>query len=363
MQRYKQALGLTICFFYFSPLFIVSRTIPLSSQILTLMVTWSLLGLGAIACLWKYYENRVKKNWESSQQSNQILKDKFDNIEQMQVTKEHVAMLMRELHQKDENEKVLQRRLDQLNHHHLQEIREFTDLNKDLQEQLTKRESSLSESRLTLKEQRRVIEKKQEEINILKIQVNDFKYEIESILKLKNQPAPAAEPIKIQTDSKSEASTQGLSLKDKLQRYIDLSMNITQSNPFAAPQNGYRLPIGALVIDQRRLFDRLQAEETDVILVYSQEDEKLVFVNKQIQELLGWRAEKFLKDFSFLVEKGLSNWQETLKGLQDGYLGEVRLLMKTRSGENLLTHCYLKVIPKGAFEGHVLGILTSAANR
>lgn len=363
MQRYKQALGFTICFFYFSPLFIVSRTASLSSSTLTFMITWSLFGLGAIAYIWKIFENRLKKNWENSKELALNSKESFDSIEQGHMTKEHVAMLMRELHQKDENEKLLQRRLDQLNNIHLQEVREFTDLNKDLQEQLVKRESSLSESRLTLKEQRRVIEKKQEEINILKIQVNDFKYEIENILKLKNEPTPVIETVKAQPEVRAEVSTQGLSLKDKLQRYIDLSMNITQSNPFAAPQKGYRLPIGALVIDQRRLFDRLQAEETDVILVYSQEDEKLVFVNRQIQELLGWRAEKFLKDFQFLVEKGLSSWQETLKELQDGHLGEVRLLMKTRSGENLLTHCYLKVIPKGAFEGHVLGILTSAANR
>ena len=368
MQRYQKTLLITLCFFYFSPLLIVGKTLKLSNSFFTFLILWCLLGFAVLIYLWKLFEVRSKEGLLHTLKKENNHKDIDEYKAQARQFSQKMRQLVEELSQKNESEKRLLKKVDQLKEMHSNQEDEYHFLNQDIQSQLDKRESTLSESRLMLKEQRKIIEGKQEEINILNMQVNDLKYEIENLLKVDQVEADIfdeksnfqEQPRK---DTPKTSPQHEMPLSEKLQHYIDLAQKMTETNPFASQEKGRHFPFGTLIIDQRRLFDRFENEETDVILVYSTEEKRLIFVNNQVQNLLGWNSEKILRDFSFLVQKGFGQWQEAMQNLSDDTLHEVRLLMKTRSGQNILTHCYLKKVPQGAFEGHVLGILSSAAKR
>ena len=369
MQKYQKTLLLTLCFFYFSPLLVVSKTLNLSVGFFTFLSFWCVLGFSTLIYLWKLFEKKTKERLLKSLYKETGYKEKEDYKQQVEKLVERMRLLVEELNHKSEAEKGLLKKIEQLkgicDHHEA----EYQYLNQDLQNQLEKRESALSESKFTIKEQRRIIEKKQEEINVLNMQVNDLRYEMENILKINKEDLKLfseEEPAKNESsdlDLLKEQPSHELSLSEKLGRYIDLTKKMTGSNPYASEKRGYRFPIGTLIIDQRRLFDRLENDESEVVLVYSLEEKRLVFINNQVKGLLGWNPDKFIKDFPFLVQKGLHQWHEAIEELQEGDLGEVRLLMKTLRGQNILTHCYLKKVPQGAFEGHLLGILSSAAKR
>lgn len=368
MQKYQKTLLLTLCFFYFSPLLVISKSLHLSSAFFTFLAFWCLLGFSTLVYLWRLFEKKTKKKLLESLYKETGYQEKKDYEEKVDRLVERMRLLVGELNIKNESEKTLLKKVEQLKEMCEHQESEYQYLNQDLNAQLEKREKALTECQLTIKEQRRIIEKKQEEINVLNMHQNDLKYEMENLLKIKkeettlfNDDDQADELSNYESNHKPPPYE--LSLSEKLQHYIDLAREMTQSNPFTKPRKGYRFPLGTLVIDQRRLFDRLQNEESEVILVYSMDEQRLIFVNDHIKDLLGWNPDKFIKDFPFLVQKGLHQWHEAIDELKEGDQSEVRLLMKTFQGQNILTHCYLKIVPQGAFEKHILGILSSAAKR
>lgn len=340
----------------------------LSSAFFTFLAFWCLLGFSTLVYLWRLFEKKTKKKLLESLYKETGYQEKKDYEEKVDRLVERMRLLVGELNIKNESEKTLLKKVEQLKEMCEHQESEYQYLNQDLNAQLEKREKALTECQLTIKEQRRIIEKKQEEINVLNMHQNDLKYEMENLLKIKkeettlfNDDDQADELSNYESNHKPPPYE--LSLSEKLQHYIDLAREMTQSNPFTKPRKGYRFPLGTLVIDQRRLFDRLQNEESEVILVYSMDEQRLIFVNDHIKDLLGWNPDKFIKDFPFLVQKGLHQWHEAIDELKEGDQSEVRLLMKTFQGQNILTHCYLKIVPQGAFEKHILGILSSAAKR
>ncbi len=250
--------------------------------------------------------------------------------------------------------------------------REYAHLNGELQDKLDKKETILSEYRSTLKEQRKIIEKKQEENNILQIRVNDLRYELDTLLKLKSdsgeekdfylkEPEKVLAPKNEPRDKEQERSGLADSLQVKLDRYVKMAVRLNGAHHFTNQNARYsELSLGSLILDQRRLFDRLQNENADTVLVYSREERNLVFINQQVRYLLGWSPERFIKDFTFLIQKGAIQWEEALEDVKLDDQKSIRLLMKTRSGRDILTHCYLKEIPSGVFQGYVLGILSAA---
>ena len=367
MQKYQKTLLFTLCFFYFSPLLVVSRTLHLSTGFFAFLTFWCFLGFSTLIYLWKLFQNKTKERLLKSLYEETGYKEKYDYEQQIERLVERMKLLVEELNEKNSSEEMLLKKIEQLKqicgHHET----EYQYLNQDLQNQLEQNESLLSESRFTVKDQRRIIEKKQEEINVLNMQINDLKYEMENILKINNEDLSLFNEDEqeelVHLEPLREKPSHELTLSEKLGRYIDMTKKMTDQSPFSNEKKGYRFPVGTLLIDQRRLFDRLENEESEIILVYSLEEKRLVFINNQIKGLLGWNPEKFIKDFPFLVQKGLHQWHEVIEELKEGDLGEVRLLLKTLQGQNVLMHCYLKKVPQGTFEGHLLGILSSAAKR
>jgi hypothetical protein len=83
--------------------------------------------------------------------------------EQPPIDLKKVGVLIRELEDQNKNQKQLQLEVEKLKGINLYQERELIHLNDDLHNQLEKKETILGEYRNTLKQQRKVIEKKQEE--------------------------------------------------------------------------------------------------------------------------------------------------------------------------------------------------------
>lgn len=366
MQKNKKIFYFSLCFYSMLPAFLLLHKLNLSNFILTFWVVWGVVGFAFLFNFWKSLGGKDFKHVSSSLRDGTVEQDIEEyKIENRRLLKQ-LNLVLHEFNQKNETEKVLNKKIEQLKEMHQHQENEYHFLNQDLQSQLEKRERALSETRLLVKEQRQVIEKKQAEINVLNLQINDLKYEIESLLQIEEQKASFIPQNKSEKSSliMSELDTaykKPLTLKEKLQWYIDFAKQLTETNPFA--KRGGTFPFGTLLIDQRRLFDRLENDESEVMLVYSLQENRFIFVNNQIKNLLGWNPDQFIKDFSFLVQKGLDHWQGALRSVPNSDIQEIRLLMKTHSGQNILTHCYLKNISEGVFEGHAIGLLSSAAKR
>ncbi len=357
MEKLRKGLFISLCLLYFPPLIVLGRFSFSWPYSWLLIPIWSLVGFGCLVYQWKLFETRVQEEVFRG------FEKEFGSYDQQQA--EQVKLLTEELHDWEESEKLLQKKITHLKEAYRHQEEEYTSLQSDLQDQLSKRESSLSESRLIIRDQRLVIEKKQEEINVLGMQINDLKYDLEGLLSqkkdesslfIRDEPTSHIRPI-------HQPIYKELSLAEKLGGYMELMVQMSRSNPFSRARKEHQLPLRSLVIDQRRFFDRLQHEGAEIVLVYSYQESKLIFINQKVKDLLGWSPDKFIQDFSMLVQKGLDQWHLTLRQLNQDEVGEVRLLMKRRSGQNVLANCYLKMVPQGPFEGHALGILSSASKR
>lgn len=371
MKTYRTSFYIALGLIYFTPLFLVAKVLEPSAQIFCGLGLWTLLGFGILLYFIFFIEKKMKKDASIlvSSRIYQIENNIFSQTKSANpvVDLKKVSLLTRELDEQGRREKTFLVEIERLKKLQVHQEREFGRLNEELHNQLDKNETILSEYRFTLKEQRKIIEKKQKEMNILQIRVNDLKYEVESLLKLKG-----ADPVDKELFSNLKKEEEGSDLKEvqsglmdsiqvKLDRYVKMAMRLNGARHFANKDFKYSdLSLGSLIIDQRRLFDRLQNEEHETIMVYSREEKRLVFINQQIKELLGWGPERFLKDFSFFIQKGENNWLEALEDVKLDQQKSIRLLMKARSGRDVLTHCYLKEIPEGVFRGYILGILSSA---
>lgn len=289
--------------------------------------------------------------------------------EQPPIDLKKVGVLIRELEDQNKNQKQLQLEVEKLKGINLHQERELIHLNDDLHNQLDKKETILGEYRNTLKEQRKVIEKKQEEVNVLQIRVNDLKYEVENLLTLKKEPPSSLSFIEqphentVEDENSAHKSSLADSVQVKLDRYVKMATRLNGARHFAGKDSKYsELSLGSLIIDQRRLFDRLQNEESSAILVYSREEGQIVFVNPCIKDLLGWSPERFVKEFYFLIQKGQEEWNEALEDVKLDHQKSIRLLLKTRSGKDALITCHLKEVSEGVFKSYVLGILSSTSS-
>jgi len=353
-------------------MFLVIQVSGLPRNLLWGLGVWSLVGFSIFTYFLQFLEKKMKKEAAVLVSSRilKIEKKAFSDqkIQSPSIDLKKVRILARELEEQSRREHSLGKELDKLKGlQHYQE-REYATLNEELQNKLDKKETILSEYRSTLKEQRKIIEKKQEDTNILQVRLNDLKYEVENLLKLKGgdpEKKEFFEAPKKEEEVVSETLEPSCGLADtiqgKLDRYVKMAVKLNGAHDFANKNYKYsELSLGSLIIDQRRLFDRLQNEDQDTVLVYSREEKSLVFINQQVKCLLGWSPERFLKDFSFFIQKGSIQWTEALEDVKLDHQKSIRLLMKTRSGRDVLTHCYLKEVPSGIFRGYVLGILSAA---
>ncbi len=234
----------------------------------------------------------------------------------------------------------------------------------------------LAEYRDTCARQRTVIEKRQGDIGSLQGRVNDLTYEVKTLLKLKeslddnhelpdNYVAIEAEEFGFSNTTEPNEETsfeENITEKDRpqaqLAKCIGIASQLTGASHLAKKDALFSdFTLGSLAIDQRRLFGNFQNIKKAVILIYSKKDSQLIFASKSIKGLLGWNSDKFVKNFNSLVQQGMDDWKHTLESIKLDQRQSLRLLLKMRSGKDLLTHCYLGEVGNGNFQGFVIGIL------
>jgi ElaB/YqjD/DUF883 family membrane-anchored ribosome-binding protein len=241
----------------------------------------------------------------------------------------------------------------------------------------------------TISELRSTIEHKQQQIEQLDHKIRDLTYEIKTLLQLAD-----LENYTNETSSSSEPSesSRGFSLhksaknylvdiqevveepvlvgtkirtsdeaKIQLKRCIDIAQKITGSHHFGAQKSRFGdLYLDNYALDLRRLCDNLRSENSGTVLVYSPKDNKLLFINNQIKNLLGWSPEKFVQDFENIIQGGMFEWKNSISQMNSMNNTQSRLVMKTKTGEDKLLHCQLGLIPTGVFRNNIIGVLYSA---
>ncbi len=261
---------------------------------------------------------------------------------------------------------------------------EISSVRSEVEEQLANQASLLTEYQQTITEQRTVIERKQSSINSLEDKIRDLNYEVRTLLQIGDAHCgqDGAHPVMdvFRTNSQGYGEVYNalpMSSDNEIHTPYDAAMLLQKCIKTAenflgaghlASQNGrsLRLTSDSYAIDLRRLFDSYRSEYSSVVLMYSPEENRLLFVNNQIRGLLGWNPERFVKDAFKIVQKGGSEWRQAVIDLQRCNVDEakkgkqVRLLMKTRVGEDLLVRCYLGRITVGIFSNTIIGVMYPA---
>lgn len=248
-------------------------------------------------------------------------------------------------------------------------------------DQIQQKEVLLGEYQHTITEQRAVIEKKQQHIAQLESKIQDLNYEIKTLVQVsQNEILPLESPLppfvlnetptlyQIKTTEPAEEeslpSDKMVRNPDEasilLKRCVDIAQKITGAGYISGNSRYLDMPRNNYALDLRRLFDSLRSENASTVLVYSQKESKLLFVNNQAKNLLGWSPDKFIQNFQDIVQDGLDNWKNGINDLSANPESHARLLMRTKTGQDILVHCQLAVIPTGIFRNHIVGVLYPA---
>lgn len=300
-------------------------------------------------------------------------------------------LLSEELHRE-------QRSLEGINHdrerleHMLKQAQQALDSqNVTYEERLQAKETMQQEYQQTIADQRLVIEKRQQAIATLETEVRDLKYELKTLLALSDgdeqpvieeqptRPTKIAEaPTKTASKTRAERSETSATTLDlgftipsrsseeaqqQLKRCIDIAQKLTGARHLAGDSSRFRdLSADGYALDLRRLCDSLLSEQTSMILLYSQRENKALFVNNQVRGMLGWSPEKFLQGFPGIISDGEGDWRAALQSVATNQRAEACIKIKTRAGEDYPVRCLLGSVPTGIFKTHVIIVMYSAAS-
>ncbi|MBA3239070.1 MAG: hypothetical protein H0T62_12080 [Parachlamydiaceae bacterium] len=258
--------------------------------------------------------------------------------------------------------------------------REFNQFKESLEEKLEQNHIFLHEHQQTILEQRQAIELKQQSIQLLEDKVRDLTYEIKTLLHLAEKTQSVGqgsfiipkEPIlrnstggsqdKQQLSTAERQQSNGSEASEQLKRCIEIAQKMTgASHGSGRIAKGGELPIEHYALNLRSLFESLRSENSCAIMIYSQKENKLIFGNNQIKTLLGWNAEKFIQNFSSIIEESSTVWKSSLAQLAYKNECRVELSMKSKQGALIPVKCHLGIISTGIFRSNILGLLYEGA--
>jgi hypothetical protein len=250
------------------------------------------------------------------------------------------------------------------------------------EEQLKQKNMLISSLQKLIDEQRGEMEKRQDQIQILDAKVHDLSYEIKTLLHLNETETTSTHPpfqngnknttLPFEPSFSSEDfSEKGFSLEQEiknpleatalLQKCVQTAQKLTGAYHQSADPLRQREPHPShYAIDQRRLFDSLRGYTSGLIFVYSLKEHKLLFVNSVCKTLLGWSGEKFLSDFSSILQEGWADWKKSLSLIPETAELQTRLLAKTKQGAELLLNCHLGLVSTGLFRNYVICVCYSS---
>ncbi len=277
--------------------------------------------------------------------------------------------LITQLNQKQELIQKFEQEKKQFEHRLEDVAHELNTYKSTTEEELKRKTTLLSEYQETINQQREVLRKKQELVSELESKIHDLNYEIKTLLQLAeignsktDATFPAADHFN-DTQTEAPAVPANFLVKNPeeasilLKRCVDIAQKITSGTQFSNTNSRFQMPLNNYALDLRRLFDHLRSETSSTIIVYSQKENRLLFANNQSRNLLGWSVDKIVQNFPDLIQEGGEEWKKSLARLSPNEEGRTRILLKTKSGQNLLVHCMMRAIPTGIFKNHVIGVL------
>jgi hypothetical protein len=229
-----------------------------------------------------------------------------------------------------------------------------------------------------ISQQKGMIEQYQRELEQLKNRVKDLNYELKTVLELKEieedvesmgsddyyeipdvvAARKEEEPVWPPEEYVEEG---GVGVQNELQRCINIAEEISGASRLGGESSGViTMFMDNYAIDMRRLFDQYRNIDDNVIFFYSPQEDRLVFINRQVRNLVGLTPERFINDF-YRVVQNVDDWKTGLQQLQYNQVATVRLLVKDKAGNGLWVDCHLGRIPVGIFSNNVVGVLSSAA--
>lgn len=263
-------------------------------------------------------------------------------------------------------------------------MQEFSDYKVFSEEQLKQKQLQFVNLQKVTEEQRAEMDKRQDQIHQLDTKVHDLSYEIKTLLYLHEEETNQVKEGKAGLDKGKESNIhkepffhhfdeeggndeQQVVCKHTdaawlMKKCIGTAQKLTGANYYSNESSRFRdYASSSFAIDQRRLFDSLRSETGAIVLVYSLKDQKLLFVNGEAKTMLGWSPDKFLTDFGAIMQEGLPEWKKAINSLGAGDAEvQVRVLAKTKQGQEILLNCQLGIVPSGLFKNYVVGILYPA---
>jgi PAS domain-containing protein len=280
-----------------------------------------------------------------------------------------------QLHRLEVEKNQFQQRIDDI-------YREFNSYKSSTEEELERKTVLLTEYQETINQQREVLKRKQDQIIEHESKIHDLNYEVKTLLQLADydketvrskegtivSETSLVHDIQMDQDNDSEyfpmLDNQVKTPEEasaQLKRCVDIAQKISGATHFNTETSRFKdLPIDNVALDMRRLFDSLRSENVCTVIVYSQKENKILFANNQAKSLLGWSVERFVQNFQEIIYEGDQEWKKGISQLATFPESRVRLLLKTKSSQNLLVHCHLGIIPRGTFRNHIIGILYPA---
>lgn len=298
---------------------------------------------------------------------NKILEEARNAHTQLQTEKEALASQVQQ--SLLDKEQTLQQIQNTLN--------EWEEFRQESCKQMEQQQTHIQQLQGTIADQKILLEKRQQQTGHLESKVGDLTYEIKTLLQLaeahsgsiygtetKSQaPSPApfmpahhaqdepdSPPPEKQIRTSEEATMQ-------LKRCLDIAQKITGSHRFNNQLTAFLdSPADTFALDLRRLCDSLRSENTSTILLYSPKENQLLFASNQIRTLTGWSPDKFVQNFSDIIVDE-SAWRQGISSLTMRSEAPIRLSLKTKSGNDIILHGNLGMIPTGIFRQHAIAIL------
>lgn len=244
----------------------------------------------------------------------------------------------------------------------------------------------LNEYQLTIQEQREMLDKKQQHILQLDSKVHDLSYEIKALVQVEAYEGVlmsaggggSSKVIQHPSMSHSEGVYKSLPHVSQLeevvltkkvadagdahkllQRCVDIAQKITGASYYNS-SSGTRLrdlPSDHFAFDLRRLCESLRSESGGMILIYSQKEHKPLFVNDFVKEFTGWSADKFLMNFSEIIEPSQAEWENVLHQTAFKNHFPIELCLKGKNGADCEFKGEMGLVPTGVFRNTVILVL------
>lgn len=310
-------------------------------------------------------ENTIPDSTEGLTQINNELKTQVQSLEESisRITQEKESLQNEKEQLYSDNQKMSKQLEDAM--------MELKESHGSLSKQLELEQKRILYLQETMAEQKALAEKKQQLNAILETKVSDLTYEIKTLLQLAETHSSVMEPDEAQHSKipfPFEKDSGLLSQAEKqihtseeasaqLKRCLDIAQKITGSHHFGNPSSAFmNFPADSFAIDLRRLCDSLRSENNSAILFYSPKENQMLFTNHLIKTLTGWSPEKFAQNFSQIMQNQ-DIWTQGIASLSMRSEAQIKLLLKTKSGQDTPFQAHLGIIPTGIFKHHIIAVL------